>query len=598
MRILSRINFICVLGMVGAVLILILALCGESLGIRPAANVMGYETRLFDYAKVHTLDIVMDGWEDFLSVCENEEYVPCSVVIDGETWENVGLRAKGNTSLTSVRSMNSQRYSMKIEFDRYEKGETYYGLDKLCLNNSIQDNTYMKDYLTYRMMNEFEADAPLCAYVDVTVNQEKFGLFLAVEAVEDGFLRRNYGLNGGTLYKPDSMGSEPPAPPGDMPPMFGNAQQNGEPPMPPMFGDVQPNGMQPIPGNTQQNGGPPMPPMFGNVQPSGMPPMFGDAQQNGMPPMPKGFQPGDGGNGPPGFGASEDVRLVYTDENPDSYANIFKNAKVPVSSSDRVRLIRSLKTLNERENIETAIDTEKTLRYFVVHNYTVNGDSYTGGIVHNYYLHEKNGVLSMIPWDYNLAFGGFQSWNASSAVNDPIDSPLSVSGEERPMADWIFAIPKYQERYREYFKRFLEQVDILNIINETETLIASYVADDPTRFCTFEEFQKGVDALRSFCELRTESVRGQLEGNIPATDEEQRTNPAALVDASSLNLSDMGGGPGAMPGGGPFGMSGMSGNPFMGQAGGNPSATTEPENGVSESSSQSVAYPSPPVEDV
>ena len=202
MRILSRINFICVLGMVGAVLILILALCGESLGIRPAANVMGYETRLFDYAKVHTLDIVMDGWEDFLSVCENEEYVPCSVVIDGETWENVGLRAKGNTSLTSVRSMNSQRYSMKIEFDRYEKGETYYGLDKLCLNNSIQDNTYMKDYLTYRMMNEFEADAPLCSYVYVTVNQQKYGLFLAVEAVEDGFLRRNYGLNGGRRVSP------------------------------------------------------------------------------------------------------------------------------------------------------------------------------------------------------------------------------------------------------------------------------------------------------------------------------------------------------------------------------------------------------------
>ena len=53
-----------------------------------------------------------------------------------------------------------------------------------------------------------------------------------------------------------------------------------------------------------------------------------------------------------------------------------------------------------------------------------------------------------------------------------------------------------------------------------------------------------------------------------------------------------------MPGGGPFGMSGMPGNPFMGQAGGNPSATMEPENGVSESSSQSVAYLSPPVEDV
>lgn len=310
--------------------------------------------------------------------------------------------------------------------------------------------------------------------------------------------------------------------------------------------------------------------------------------------MPEGFPPGDGGNGPPGFGASEDVRLVYTDDNPDSYANIFQSAKVPVSSSDRARLIHSLKTLNERENIETAVDTEKTLRYFVVHNYTVNGDSYTGGIVHNYYLHEKNGVLSMIPWDYNLAFGGFQSWDASSAVNDPIDSPLSVSGEGRPMADWIFAIPKYREHYRELFQLFLEQVDVLNIINETETMIAPYVADDPTAFCSVEQFRKGVSALRSFCELRTKSVREQLNGKIPATNEERRTNPAALVDASSLNLSDMGGGPGGPPGG----MPGMPGNPFMGQTGGNPSATTEPESDASESVSQGAAYSSPSGEDV
>ena len=413
MRIHSRVNYICGLGTLGAALILILTLCGESLGIRPAANVMGYETRLFDHDKVHKLNIIMDGWEDFLSVCENEEYVPCSVVIDGETWENVGLRAKGNTSLASVRSMDSQRYSMKIEFDHYEKGETYYGLDKLCLNNSIQDNTYMKDYLAYRLMDEFEADAPLCAYVDVSVNEKKIGLFLAVEAVEEGFLRRNYGLNGGALYKPDSMDGGPPPPPDGMPPMFGNVQQDA------------------------------------------MPPMQGTPPQNAMPPMPpmQGGFPQDGG--PPPLGSSDDVRLVYTDDNPNSYANIFKNAKVPVSSSDRARLICSLKTLNDRERIETVLDTDKTLRYFVAHNYVVNGDSYTGGMVHNYYLRENNGVLSMIPWDYNLAFGGFQSRDASSAVNDPIDSPLSVSGDgSRPMADWIFSSPKYLKRYREYFILF------------------------------------------------------------------------------------------------------------------------------------------------
>ena len=41
----------------------------------------------------------------------------------------------------------------------YENGKTYHGLDKLCLNNIIQDNTYMKDYLAYTLMYDFGVDA-------------------------------------------------------------------------------------------------------------------------------------------------------------------------------------------------------------------------------------------------------------------------------------------------------------------------------------------------------------------------------------------------------------------------------------------------------
>ena len=67
---------------------------------------MGYENRLFDTSEVHTVDIVMEDWEEFLEVCENEEYSACSVVIDGEAYKNVGLRAKGNTSLSSVSSLS------------------------------------------------------------------------------------------------------------------------------------------------------------------------------------------------------------------------------------------------------------------------------------------------------------------------------------------------------------------------------------------------------------------------------------------------------------------------------------------------------------
>ena len=104
---------------------------------------------VIDTSAVHTIDIVMDDWDGFLDTCTNEEYTICTVVIDNESYKNVGIRAKGNTSLTQVASYGNDRYSFKIEFDHYDNTKSYYGLDKLSLNNIIQDNTYLKDYLSY-----------------------------------------------------------------------------------------------------------------------------------------------------------------------------------------------------------------------------------------------------------------------------------------------------------------------------------------------------------------------------------------------------------------------------------------------------------------
>ena len=127
---------------------------------------MGYETRLFDNTRVHTIDIVMNDWDEFISNASSEEYYAAAVVIDGESYKNVGIRGKGNTSLSTVSSMNSDRYSFKIEFDHYDSSKTYHGLDKLSLNNLIQDSTMMKDYLTYTMMNEFDAASRIIIWLD------------------------------------------------------------------------------------------------------------------------------------------------------------------------------------------------------------------------------------------------------------------------------------------------------------------------------------------------------------------------------------------------------------------------------------------------
>ena len=104
-----------------------------------------------------------------------------------------------------------------------------------------------------------------------------------------------------------------------------------------------------------------------------------------------------------------DLSLIYSDDEYSSYSNIFGNAKTDITDEDKDRLIASLKSLNENSDIEEVVNMDEVIRYFVVHNFVCNFDSYTGSMIHNYYLYEEDGQLSMIPWDYNLAFGGFSA---------------------------------------------------------------------------------------------------------------------------------------------------------------------------------------------
>lgn len=549
----------------------ILFMNGASFGMEVLDRAIGYENCLFDNTKVHSIDIVMNDWEDFIANAASEEYYAANVVIDGEAYKNVGIRGKGNTSLSTVSSLGSERYSFKIEFDQYDSAISYHGLDKLSLNNLIQDSTMMKDYLSYTMMREFDATAPLCSFVYITVNGEDWGLYLAVEGVEDAFLQRNYGSVSGELYKPDSMS-------------FGGGRGNGRDfNMDEFdFGGSESESSRPERGtgtfdpSSMPEGFDPSSMFGGNSAPSSMPEgfepsaMFGGEMPDGasaatMPEdsgsveMPEDGKEsrGNRGSGKGGFGSfgmgSSDVKLQYIDDDVDSYTNIWNNAKTDITEADQKRLIESLKKLSAGEEIASVVDIEKVIRYFVVHNYICNDDSYTGMMVHNYYLYEEDGQMSMIPWDYNLGYGTFGGSNATSTVNTPIDTPVTGGASDRPMLNWIFENEEYTQMYHEYFAEFINTVDIQGMIDQAYELIKSYVEKDPTAFYTYEEFEKGVETMRQFCTLRSESISQQLEKGETASSQN-------YVDASGITLSDMG----SMSGMGGFGggMPNMLGGDF------------------------------------
>ena len=507
-----------------------------------------YAESLFDTGFVHEInvEIAEDDWKDLLANPLEKTKYKANVTIDGNRVENVSFATKGNTSLSQVASTDSDRYSFKINFGKYEDGQTYQGLDKLNLNNIMSDATYMKDYLSYLIMRKAGVSASLTSYVELSINGEVHGLYIAIEDVSDSFLERNTGDDDGALYKPetdrlDNAGGASRDEAGKQL-MPGGDNQQGNPPQMPSGDSQQGNPPQMPSGDSQQGNFPQMP--GGDSQQGNFPQMpSGDSQEGNFPQMPDGGKGGMGGPG--GFGGdAKGADLVYSDDSKDSYSDIFDNEENDVSEEDEQELIAAIKALSDGKDIDEHWDMDQVIRYFVAHNFVLNYDSYTGNMLHNYYLYESDGKVTVFPWDYNLAFGGFQGGgDSTTAINTAIDSPLSGADEDsRPLWKVIVSNESYLKLYHQYYSElmssFFDSGDCEKEIERVYEMIRPYVKDDPSAFYKVEEFDEAVSTLKQFCTLRAQSINKQLNGELGSAASEQKKED--MVDASAITLSKMG----------------------------------------------------------
>ena len=577
-----------------------------------------YVSKLFDTSYVHKINIKIDGtdWSDLLKNPTKKTKYKVNVTIDGEAVDEVSFSTKGNTSLSSIASSDtSDKYSFKINFGKYVKNQTYYGLNKLNLNNIYADATYMKDYISYQIAQKAGAVSPLTSYIQVTVNGKAQGLYLAIEDVSESFLART-NSGSGELYKPETeqlnnVGDAKGKADGTKDKSDANSSNQAPPDQNGSSNQAPPdqNGSSNQSSNSSQNSN-------SNQAP---PDQNGNSSQ--MTPPSGGFKGGDhdksGNNngGKMGFGSSNDkgASLKYTDDKINSYSDIFDNAETDASDKNKKTVIASLKGLSQylsnsssssssssksgstkkssSTNLEKYVDTSSVIKYFVAHNFVMNYDSYTGNMLHNYYLYENNGKLSMIPWDYNLAFGAFQgggmgggrmdggpngnstqtgkttdnsantnssttqsnntkannsttqSSNATEIVNYGIDTPLSGAEEsDRPMWSWITSNDKYLQEYHEAYnkllKTYFESGDFDKEVDRVAKMIRPYVEKDTYAEYTVSQFDTAVSTLKSFCEKRAESIRKQLKGTL-STDTSKQTD-STRVDASDINIQSMG----------------------------------------------------------
>ena len=293
--------------------------------------------------------------------------------------------------------------------------------------------------------------------------------------------------------------------------------------------------------------------------------------------------------------------LKYNGDGSSDYTGL--EVKSTLKNADWSKLIKMIEVLNNGGDIEKYLDVDAALRYIAVNTALVNFDSYQGNFAHNYYLYEQDGVFTILPWDLNMSFGGFNFGGDASRLY--IDEPTQGALADRPLIARLLADENYLRTYHGY----LEQI-VANYLSggylEAETyrlsgLISEYVRNDPTAFVTYEQFEQSIsgtdtggteadketagltagrqgkkneDTVRNdfpmsgargfgnnapdilvFAADVSESIRKQLDGEIPSTN----------------NGNGSGMGRGGMPGGDAQGMPGgdAQGPPDQQRPGGN-----------------------------
>lgn len=432
-----------------------------------------YVSKVLKKDEVIEIDIIADEqkWKDMLENASKEEYISADVVINGEKISTVGIRPKGNSSLNMVASdETTDRFSFKIDFDQYIDGQSLYGLKKLALNNMIGDASYMKEYLSYDLISEIGVNTPAYSFANITLNGQPWGLYLAVEVLEEDFLSRYYGSDYGNLYKPEST-------------MGGMEKSDGM--------QAPPEGQTPPNEKTTQDAN------------------SSATEEAPFTKNPMTSKPSNGTN------------LVYNGDEVENYSGIFDNVVTKsTTEKDFSKVIDMIKALDKGENLEQYLNVDEILRYFAANTFLVNLDHYAGTMKHNYYLYENQGIFEILPWDYNLSFGAFQHGSASEIINFPIDKPFTDSAENTPLIAKLLEVDEYKEIYHKYLleivQNYIQDGKFENKINSLDKLISEYVINDKTAFFNYAEYKAAVENLKIYGNDRAKSILLQLNGSQPS----------------------------------------------------------------------------------
>jgi spore coat protein CotH len=144
-------------------------------------------------------------------------YVSSQVSFNGETWENVGFRYSGNSTLQSSWRSGTQKISFRLDFDEFEdqdpaiKNQRFYGFKQISFKSNAMDSSYLREKVAADIFRAAGVVASQTAfyevYVDYGAGPQYFGLYTAVEIVDDTVIKTQFSADSGNVYKPEGTGA-------------------------------------------------------------------------------------------------------------------------------------------------------------------------------------------------------------------------------------------------------------------------------------------------------------------------------------------------------------------------------------------------------
>jgi len=153
---------------------------------------------VFDSTILHQVSITVDDAHLSQLTVDLDNRVPCTIVYDGETVVQAGIRQKGNTAIAL-----NEKPSFSVRFDEFDSEARLHKLNKILLNNSIQDPSFMREKLGAEAHARAGLPAARIAHAQVTFNGQDSGIYVVVEAIDADFLRLRFGEGNeeGNLYE-------------------------------------------------------------------------------------------------------------------------------------------------------------------------------------------------------------------------------------------------------------------------------------------------------------------------------------------------------------------------------------------------------------